>query len=158
ADVLVLGDREFAPGSEDVIPVREDVAGQGQRIADTPAVPGQQLDRLGKGGRCFRASGGQGQLEWLTVPPGQIQELEELDVLAPGIRLPFPAEVLAGLLPAGDRGERGGSAARFLTPLPVPPVEYDWLPGRLVVEAGYRNTAVHRPQVFPVGEMVRVGI
>src|SRR6266568_7078266 len=85
SDVLILGDREFAARAQDVLPVRDNVLRQGHGIDGPPAVAANELDRF--------VVSSERELERLGRPPGQLDELEELCVLAPDVRLAVPLDV-----------------------------------------------------------------
>src|SRR5439155_239818 len=92
----------------------------------------------------------------------QVDELQEIQVLAPKVHLPFPLDVFAGLLPAGNgrEGTRGRGPAAPVVRAAVdgcPPIENDRLTRRAIVEAPEGNATIWRPEVLTVCEVVSVG-
>src|SRR4051812_34792198 len=92
----------------------------------------------------------QGQLEGLAGPPRQVEELQELVVLAPVVDLAVEDHLPPRLLPVADGGERLAAA---LAALAFPEVQHDRLPRGLEIEAGGdRQAAVGSAVVFAEGE------
>jgi hypothetical protein len=96
-DVLVLGDGELPSRSGDVSAVGVEIGGDPQGIANAPAMLGEQQAVL-------VGAAGQGELEGLRRAFGQVEDLQELEMLAPliGLARELDAPLLA---PVGDRRE-----------------------------------------------------
>src|SRR5690606_37159524 len=85
----------------------------------------------------------EGELEDLAGPRRQVQELRELEVLAPGVGLAAPVEGTPGLTPVADRGQHGTRG----TALGVPEVQ------------DHRLTCGHEVEPFADGyETVRLAV
>src|SRR5207247_8542141 len=92
ADVLILRHRPLCPRSTNVSLVIADVQGEGKRAAHRPPAPQQPF--------CIRLIlNAEAQLEFLLRQARQSKKLEELMMLAPGIKLPVAFDILLGLLP-----------------------------------------------------------
>src|SRR5262245_65968044 len=93
-----------------VVAVAINVGGESFRIDDVPSVLFEQLAVL-------RLVAGQRQLERGAAPRRQRQEFEELEMLAPVVRLAFERDLAPELLPPGNRGEPVAPAGAFAAPL-----------------------------------------
>src|SRR5262249_25897133 len=98
ANVLVLGDGELASRAAQVVAIRLEVSGEARGAPDAPPMRTQPR-------RVVAVQGGRGQLERLGRPEREVEKLQELVVLAPGVELALPADVLARLPPVRDGGE-----------------------------------------------------
>src|SRR5207302_4405290 len=98
ADILILGHREFPARPADVLPVGIQIRRESQRVPHFPALTLQQALI----GLLVTA---QGQLKRLTRLPGQIDELEELQVFTPVVDLPLELDLPVRLPPVADGGE-----------------------------------------------------
>ena len=77
----------------------------------------------------------------------QVEEVLKLEMLTPIVDFALPDDVLAGVFPVRDRGERRircrGSAGG-------PPVETDRWPGGLPLESFHGHTTIGSPKVFAI--------
>ena len=148
SDVLVLGDRELASRRGDVTTIFVEIRGKVQRVPHVPALAQEHLPiRL--------VVLAQRQLEALLHAGGEIEELEELVVLAPGVAL-APEDQLALPLPpvADGREHRAGRRG----PL-APEVEDHGLARRPeVVAVRDRQEAIGPAVILPEGEVGAMAI
>src|SRR5439155_74539 len=140
-DVDVLGDRELAARAVDEVAVGIDVGRDGARVHELPARAAHpRLDR--RVGRIH------GEAKALGRVAREVEEAEEVDVLRPLVGLAAEGDVLALVLPRGDRGEEDGAGIGARRPA----VEDDGRACRPPREALERHGAVGRAQVLAVGE------
>ena len=102
--VLVLGDRELAARLADVLPIGVEVLVECRGVTDAPSVRREHLAVL-----IERVH--EGELERLVAVARQVDELLELEVLAPVVGLAAEGDRAVRLTPVGDRRERLGCAA-----------------------------------------------
>src|SRR5581483_3863021 len=104
ADVLVLGHGDLAERTADVAAVRVQGSREVQCVDDLPSVALEQ-------GAVVGGEAAEAQLEGLAGDRWQVEELRELDVLAPGVDLPFVLDVAVTLAPVADRREPVSAAS-----------------------------------------------
>src|SRR5262249_15409178 len=122
-DVLILGDGELAARAGDVVAIGVDVLGDRRDVAEEPAVPVEERPV-----RVVEAA--ESELEAVAGVARQLEQLEDLRVLAPRVRLVSDLQVPPELPPVADRRverSRPDVAA-------VPEVEDDRLPRREELE------------------------
>src|SRR5258708_2174565 len=108
--VLVLGDRKFHPRTPDIVPIVPGIRRKGMRIHEPPPVRLQHAPD-----RWLQVTQAYSKFERLLDAPGQVNELQELVVLAPIIGLTLILDVASVLLPVADGGD---PAFRTRTALP----------------------------------------
>src|SRR5262249_60527247 len=124
-DVLVLGHRPLRARAAEELLVPPRVLRQAQRAAELPAVLEQTL-------AVGLVVDVEAELEGLArPPPRQVEELQELVVLAPVVDVAVVDDVLSLLAPVPDRRVGYGRAVERRRPQ----LEVDRLAGLLVLEA-----------------------
>src|SRR5207253_7060279 len=141
--VLILGNRELASRSADVVPIGAGVAREGKGVSHVPAVLFEQRAVL-RG--CPRKS----QFEGLPGPRRELEKLQEFLVLAPAVGLAAEPDVTPLLPPVTDRRV---ALTFHITPV-APEVNDHGLMSRLEGEVfGNRKQTVRLAVILAEGEI-----
>src|SRR5882724_5200892 len=141
ADVLIFRHRNLTSGTQDVITITIKIAGDFDRVGPTPSMLVEQALNF------FIFAQGQFKRNWAALR--QIDDLHELPVLRPVIRLPVVGDIFAFVFPGGDGGVRLALNIKGVRP----EIENDGLAGRNPCKPFQWDFAVGRPEIFSVTEM-----
>src|SRR5207244_8854662 len=106
ADVQVLRHRELAARAAHVVAVAPRIGGDGERIADAPAVRAEHLRVPGHAAHVH------GHLEGGARAGRELEAAQPLRALPPGEGLAAEDEVAPARIPLSDRGVGGARRAR----------------------------------------------